>query len=128
MSYGHLSKKGSSLLVQQCLGLPLDEAHQLSDWEQRLLLEKQIVYASKTIYKTLLIGLAKVNTRGGSRIFFTLGKFLKSTKQGVDDYKHPLHSLLGKFQSKWTFAGLISEQIPKWFLKMTNLHSKSGKF
>jgi ribonuclease D len=44
-SFGHLSEKGLSLLVQQCLGLPLDKTYQLSDWEQRPLLTKQVEYA-----------------------------------------------------------------------------------
>ncbi|XP_028395062.1 exonuclease mut-7 homolog [Dendronephthya gigantea] len=45
-SFGHLSEKGLSLLVQQCLGLPLDKTYQLSDWEQRPLLTKQVEYAA----------------------------------------------------------------------------------
>ena len=44
-SFGHLSERGLSLLVQQCLGLPLDKTYQLSDWEQRPLLTKQVEYA-----------------------------------------------------------------------------------
>ena len=46
-SFGHLSEKGLSLLVQQCLGLPLDKTYQLSDWEQRPLLTQQIEYAGE---------------------------------------------------------------------------------
>ena len=46
-TFGHLSERGLSLLVQQCLGLPLDKTYQLSDWEQRPLLENQVVYAGK---------------------------------------------------------------------------------
>lgn len=48
-SFGHLSEKGLSLLVQQCLGLPLDKTYQLSDWEQRPLLTKQVEYAGKIV-------------------------------------------------------------------------------
>ncbi|XP_046844991.1 exonuclease mut-7 homolog isoform X2 [Xenia sp. Carnegie-2017] len=44
--FGHLSEKGLSLLVQQCLGSPLDKTYQLSDWEQRPLLPKQVEYAA----------------------------------------------------------------------------------
>lgn len=39
--------KGLSLLVQTCLGKPLDKSQQFSDWERRPLLPQQINYAGK---------------------------------------------------------------------------------
>ena len=39
--------KGLSLLVQRCLGKPLDKSQQFSDWERRPLLPQQINYAGK---------------------------------------------------------------------------------
>ena len=38
---------GLSLLVEQCLGRPLDKCQQLSDWERRPLREEQVRYAGK---------------------------------------------------------------------------------
>ena len=59
-SFGYLSEKGLSLLVQQCLGLPLDKTYQLSDWEQRPLLTKQVEYAG--MYSSMFEGmLCKLN-------------------------------------------------------------------
>jgi ribonuclease D len=37
--------RGLSLLVQQVLGKPLDEAQQLSNWDRRPLREAQLTYA-----------------------------------------------------------------------------------
>ena len=54
-SFGHWSERGLSLLVQQCLGLPLDKTYQLSDWEQRPLLAKQVEYAGTTVNSLVLV-------------------------------------------------------------------------
>ena len=42
-----VSPKGLSLLVQRCLGRPLDKTQQLSDWERRPLRREQVLYAGE---------------------------------------------------------------------------------
>lgn len=42
---GYTAATGLSLLVEKCLGKPLDKSQQLSDWERRPLKEKQVRYA-----------------------------------------------------------------------------------
>ena len=42
-----VSPKGLSLLVQRCLGQPLDKTQQLSDWERRPLRREQALYAGE---------------------------------------------------------------------------------
>lgn len=42
---GYSTATGLSLLVEKCLGKPLDKSQQLSDWERRPLKEKQVRYA-----------------------------------------------------------------------------------
>ena len=42
-----VSPKGLSLLVQRCLGRPLDKSQQLSDWERRPLRREQMIYAGE---------------------------------------------------------------------------------
>ena len=43
-----VSPKGLSLLVQRCLGRPLDKTQQLSDWERRPLRREQVLYAGES--------------------------------------------------------------------------------
>ena len=54
-SGGYSTATGLSLLVEKCLGKPLDKSEQLSDWERRPLKEKQIKYAGVYTYMYVLV-------------------------------------------------------------------------
>ena len=46
-SVGYSEATGLSLLVERCLGKPLDKSQQLSDWERRPLKQAQVRYAGE---------------------------------------------------------------------------------
>ena len=52
---GYSEATGLSLLVERCLGKPLDKSQQLSDWERRPLKETQVRYAGECTKQAILL-------------------------------------------------------------------------
>ncbi len=52
---GYSEATGLSLLVERCLGKPLDKSQQLSDWERRPLKQMQVTYAGECMSYSIKI-------------------------------------------------------------------------